>query len=456
MAKDPQTPPTRGRAFGLGALILVAVASAALAAAAVLFITQKPDTAPAAVPAAAEAKVLYSCPMHPQIIQDHPGNCPLCGMKLVKLEAKPGSAATPPTSEDARGMAAVDIDPARQQLIGMRTAKVTRGTVGKAWRTSGKVAIDETRVRHVNVKISGFVERVFVDFVGRPVKKGEPLFSIYSPDLLAAQEEYLLALKTQARLAKAGTGMQDDGDALVSAARRKLSLWDVPEAELDRLRQTQEPTRAMTFRSPVSGVVTKKDVVDGMKLEAGAMPYEIVDLSSVWVLADVYEAELGAVKEGLAATLELKAFPNREFKGKVVFIDPVLDPKTRTVKVRLTFPNPTGELKPEMFGEVVLETARREALRIPSDAVIDSGTEKVVFVALGNGKFQPRKVKVGEGDAAQLEVLAGLQEGEEVVTRANFLIDSESRLRASLAGLGRAAEADAGAPPLDHQHGTTP
>jgi membrane fusion protein, copper/silver efflux system len=449
-SKAPPPPPRSG--FGLGTVIFISLFSAALAATAVLYLThrEKPastQTAPAPDPRG----VLYTCPMHPQIIQDHPGNCPLCGMKLVLAERS--SQPTPDAARGARGLLAVDIDPARQQLIGMRTAKVTRGPVGIAWRTSGKVAIDETRVRHVNLKIGGFVERVYVDFVGRPVKKGEPLFSIYSPDLLAAQEEYLLALKTQGQLARAGSGLTGDGEALVAAARRKLSLWDVPEEELERLRTSREPLKNLTFRSPVSGVVTKKDVVDGMKLEAGAMPYEIVDLSSVWVLADVYETELGQVTVGLAASLRLKAFPNREFKGKVVFIDPVLDPRSRTVKVRLTFPNPTGELKPEMFGEVVLETPRREGLRIPPDAVIDSGTEKIVFVALGNGKFQPRKVKVGEGDEAQLEVVAGLDEGEQVVTRANFLVDSESRLRASLGELGQAPSADAGAPAhLGHEH----
>jgi Cu(I)/Ag(I) efflux system membrane fusion protein len=330
------------------------------------------------------------------------------------------------------GLAGVEIDPARQQLIGLKTVPATRGPVSGAWRTVGRVAIDETRVRHVNLKVPGFVERVYVDFIGKKVKKGDPLFSIYSPELLAAQEEYLLALRTSEGLAGAGAASAD-GPALVAAARRKLALWDVPEAEIERLARTGQPSKTLTFYSPAAGVVTKKDVVEGMKLDAGAMPYEIVDLSSVWVLADVYESELRFVKEDMAATLRLNAFPNREFKGKVVFIDPLLDPATRTVKVRLTFPNPTGELRPEMFGEAVLQGAPHDALRIPVDAVIDSGTEKVVFVAVGAGKFEPRMIQLGASDGTHVEVTGGLKEGERVVTRANFLVDSESRLRASLA-----------------------
>jgi Cu(I)/Ag(I) efflux system membrane fusion protein len=227
--------------------------------------------------------------------------------------------------------------------------------------------------------------------------------------------------------------MAGSNDDLVGAARRKLALWDVPESEIVRLAKSGEPTKTLTLYSPLSGVVTRKDVVDGMKLDAGAMPYEIVDLSSVWVLADVYESELRFASENMPATLKLNAFPNREFKGKVVFIDPLLDPQTRTVKVRLTFPNPDGELRPEMFGEVVLFGAPRNGLSVPADTVIDSGTEKVVFVAIGAGKFQPRTVQLGESDGSRVEVLGGLALGERVVIRANFLVDSESRLRASLA-----------------------
>jgi Cu(I)/Ag(I) efflux system membrane fusion protein len=357
---------------------------------------------------------------------------------------------------DPEGLAAVTIDAARQQLIGLEVAHVERAPVGGSWRTSGRVAVDETRVHHVNVKFSGFMEHVHGDFVGRAMRKGEPLFSIYSPELLAAQQEYLLALDTRTRLGGEG-GIAGDGDALVAAARRKLELWDVPRREIRRIERTGRASRTITFFSPASGVITRKDVVPGMRVNAGDMPFEIVDLSRVWVLADAYETDLRHVKPGLAAKLTLKAFPGRTFQGRVAFIDPFLDPKSRTAKVRIEFPNPGGELKPEMFGEVVIQSARREGLRIPADAVIHSGTKSVVFVALADGKFGPREIEVGEGDADFVEVVSGLEVGDGVVTRANFLVDSESRLRASLAALSSAPGAAAAPAAVEHaDHGQKP
>jgi Cu(I)/Ag(I) efflux system membrane fusion protein len=391
-----------------------------------------PGAGPAPSPGAThvEEKDQWQCPMHPSIVQDHPGDCPVCGMRLVKVERASGDGPAP------EGLSGVTIDPARQQLIGLKIAHVEKGPVGGAWRTSGRVAIDETRVHHVNVKFSGFMEHVHANFVGRPLKKGEPIFSIYSPELLAAQQEYLLALETRRTLA-AGGGMAVDGDALVAAARRKLELWDVPAAEIERLERTGAPARTLTFYSPATGVLTRKDVVPGMRVNAGDMPFEIVDLSRVWVLADAYESDLHQVKVGLPATLTLKAFPGRTFTGRVAFIDPLLDPKTRTAKVRVEFPNAGGELKPEMFGDVVFQGDARQALRVPADAVIRSGTRSVVFVALPDGKFAPREVQAGESNAEWVEVASGLVNGDGVVTRANFLVDSESRLRASLAALPR-------------------
>lgn len=486
MTNGSNLPPTDGqtsrvprRRFGWGVVILVALAASGPVGIGAYWIGHSAGEHRSSSVATdlGENAARYQCPMHPSIVQDRPGKCPICGMRLVKVNGGKGqrgsdggrkllyyrspmdpkvTSPTPkkdemgmdyvPVYEDevsgaqssVEGLATVDIDPARQQLIGLTTAEVTAGPVGGAWRTVGRVAMDETRVRHVNVKIPGFVEHVYVDFVGKKVKPGDPLFTIYSPDLLSAQEEYLLALRTRGALAKKGA-LESDGDALVKAARKKLSLWDIPESEIARIERTGEPTKALTFYSPVSGVVTKKDVVEGMKLDAGAMPYEIVDLSNVWVLADVYESELQFVKEGMPASLTLKAFPNREFKGKVMFIDPLLSPETRTVKVRLAFANPSGELRPEMFGEVVLHGTPREGLRIPQDAVIDSGTEKIAFVAVGEGKFQPRKVRLGDVSGNNVEVISGLKLGEQVVTRANFLIDSESKLRASLAELSGGA-----------------
>jgi membrane fusion protein, copper/silver efflux system len=470
------TPGKSRRRFGWSSLLLLMIASSAVASGATYAWLSREHNVPVPPVPMESTKASYVCPMHPTIIQDHPGECPICGMKLVKSapdDSKTSRSAaargkdkplyyrspmnprqtSPEPKKDEMGMdyvpvyaddvggdstvkgfATVDIDPARQQLIGLKLVAVSHGTVGGAWRTVGRVAVDETRVRHINLKVPTFVEQIFVDFIGKAVKKGEPLFSVYSPELFSAQEELLLALRTQKTLSRSAT-MTGEGDALVAAARRKLELWDVPDTEIQRIEQTGTAMKSITFYSPISGVVTKKDVVEGMKLEAGAMPYEIVDLSQVWVFAEVYESELRHVKVGMAATMTLKAFPNREFKGKVSFLDPLLDPLTRTVKVRLVFPNPTGELRPEMFGEVTLQGAVREGLRIPVDAVIESGTKSIVFVSLGEGKFQPRQVETGDRDGTNVEVLSGLDDADQVVTRANFLIDSESRLRSSLAAL---------------------
>jgi Cu(I)/Ag(I) efflux system membrane fusion protein len=439
MANDAPPPgpaPRSTRGFGPGALAAAVIATA-IAAAGGTWLAARPhprgsaeiSAAAASSGAAAATRTApradrWQCPMHPAVVQDHPGDCPICGMKLVKVDTP---AADVPAPE---GMAGVAIDPARQQLIGLEVVHVEQGPVGAALRTTGRVAVDETRIHHVNVKFSGFVDRVYANFVGRPVRRGERIFSIYGPELVAAQEEYLLA-----RRARGAAGGSGDADALVEAARRKLELWDVPPSEIERIERRGAPSRTVTFYAPAGGVVTRKDVVPGMRVNAGDMPFEIVDLSRVWVLADAYESDLGIVKMGMPAALTLKALPDRTFEGRVAFVDPLLDPRTRTAKVRIDVANPSGELRPGMFGDVVLRGAARTGLRIPVNAVIHSGTQSVVFVALPNGKFQPREVRLGASDGQFVEVRTGVEAGDGVVTRANFLVDSESRLRASLSAL---------------------
>jgi len=333
------------------------------------------------------------------------------------------------------GLSTVDIDATRQQLIGLKTAVVDRGVVGGSIRTSARVGMDETRVRVVNVKVAGFVEKIFVDFVGKEVRKGQPLFSLYSPEILNAENEYLLALRVDSPLPDP-LPLGGEGGSLRAAARRRLELWGIPAAELERLEREKTSSSVVTFVSNVSGVVTKKDIVEGSRVEMGAMPYQVVDLSTVWVLADIYETELRLVAPGMTASLRLDAWPGRTWQGKVLFIDPVLDPKTRTAKVRLAFTNSKGELRPEMFGDVTLAREGRETVRVPTDSIVQSGTQQVVFVARGEGRFEPRRIETGEAGRDFTEVLSGLVMGEAVITRANFLIDSESRLRASLARIG--------------------
>jgi Cu(I)/Ag(I) efflux system membrane fusion protein len=391
--------------------------------------------------------VRYRSPMNPKELSAVPRKDEM-GMDFLPVyedELTPTREGGSPAGDGAavEGLAAVTIDSTRQQMIGLRTTRAARASLNASWRTVGRVEVDPTRVRRVNVKIEGYVERVFVDFVGKPVRKGQPLFSMYSPSLLAAQEEYLLALKTRRQLDQVadvpggpGSGAGAAGEDLVSASRRKLELWDVPSEAIERLARAGVPTKTLTFVSPLSGVVTAKNIVEGATLRPGDAPYEITDLSMVWVMADAYDSDLARVRVGMTATLTLPSYPNRPFTGRVQFIDPLVDPKSRTTKVHVHVANPTGVLKPEMFGEVVLQGKPRMAIRIPADSVIRSGARDVVFLALGKGRFAPREIHLGARDGDFVEVLSGLAEGEEVVTRANFLVDSESRLRASLAALG--------------------
>jgi Cu(I)/Ag(I) efflux system membrane fusion protein len=397
--------------------------------------------------AGAPKKQMYQCPMHPQIIQDHAGTCPICGMDLVPME----SGGAPATSLGDH--AAITIDPERQQLIGLRTETVAEGNVSGELRALGRVTVDETRVRKVTVKVEGFVEKLFVDFVGKPVAKGQPLFSLYSPEFVSAQREYLLAKKTQVALS--GGSLQSSGGDLLESARRRLLLWDVPQEALDRLDKTGEIQRALTLRSPISGVVTAKNVVEGARLTSADIPFEITDLSHVWVQTDIYEAELGRVKVGMPAELMVQSQAGKTYKGRVAFMDPSMDPKTRTAKARLEFANPRGDLKPEMFGDVLLKGQGRKGLLVPLDAVLDAGSSFVVFVALGDGKFEPREVTTGTTVGEKIEIRSGLKAGEAVVVRANFLVDSESRLKAALAQLAQKAPASASqpsAPAGEHKH----
>ena len=475
------------RASGLRTLGFVALGLIAGVGGTLLFRPSGHDHSTAAAPT--PKKQMYQCPMHPQVMQDHEGDCPICGMKLVPIEGSgeakaPGdrgkiafyrspmnpSMTSPNPMKDEMGMdyvpvyegdlkgegsaveghAAITIDHERQQLIGLKTAQVAMGPVSGELRTTAKLAVDETRVRKVNVKVEGFVEKLFIDFVGKPVAKGQPLFSLYSPEFVSAQREYLLAIKTQKALA--GGSLSSSGADLLESAKRRLALWDVPSEVLDHLEKTGEVQRALTLRSPISGVVTVKNVVEGARITPADIPFEISDLSRVWAMADVYEQELGGVKVGQVASLSLPTFPGKTFTGRVVFIDPVLDPKSRTAKVRIEFPNPKGDLRPELFGEAVLKGPGHKGILVPLDAVLDAGTQKVVFIALGDGKFEPREVTTGSTVGERVEILSGLKPGESVIVRANFLVDSESRLKAALAHLSQKGGSKPDAAPSGHQH----
>ena len=331
--------------------------------------------------------------------------------------------------------AEVQIDPRRQQLIGVRTAPAERRTLTTQIRAAGTVRYDETRLADVNVKVAGWIEELHVDYTGQAVEAGQALFTIYSPELLTTQQEYLLALESRAQLRESQIAdARVYADRLVQAARRRLELWDLPPDAIQALENEREPRRTMLFRSPVSGFVIEKHVVRGQHVTAGMSLYTVADLSEVWVEADLYEEEAPLVREGAQATITLDAYPEERFYGRAVYIYPYVEERTRTVRVRFAFPNARGRLKPGMYANVVLDVVFGEGVVVPTNAVLDSGDQQHVFVAQGEGYFDPRPVVVGRRLGETIEILEGLEGGELVATSATFFIDSESQLRAALQG----------------------
>ncbi len=414
-------------------------------------------TAEETAPDAPAAEVWY-CPMHPEYRSDRPGNCPICSMQLVRKDVSPSGLPATGSDTTAEGTApptSIFIAPQRQQLIGVRYVAAERRPLHREIRTVGKVAFDETKVTHIHTKVTGYIEHVYADFVGRPVRKGEPLFTIYSPELVTTQREYLVALRGQQQLKDAPYAEIREGvNALVHAARERLRLWDVSEEEIRRLEETGEVRRTVTIYSPVSGIVTDRMAYHhGRYVNPEMDLYTIVDLSTVWVLAEFYESELPFLREGQAVVIEFPyAHQPRTLRGKITFLYPYLDPQTRTLRARMEFPNPDLRLQPDMLVHAVLHVSLGTHVVVPEDAVLDTGTLQYVFVDRGNGYIEPRRVTVrarAEGFAA---IESGLQPGERVATAANFLLDSESRLKGALAHLG--APESPGAVHAGHaQHG---
>jgi len=330
-----------------------------------------------------------------------------------------------------RGDVAIDVR--RQQLIGVRTAPVRRTTIAPELRTTGTVRADETRQVDVNVKLDGWIRDLYVDYTGQLVRRGDRLFTLYSPDVLATQNEFILALKSRDQLQQSQVpDAREYADRLVEAARQRLALWDLSASELATIERTREPLTAVTFTAPANGVVAEKVAVRGMHVMPGQTLYKLADLSTVWVEADVYEQEMSFVRIGDRATVTLDAYPGRAFSGRAIYVYPTVEEQSRTAKVRFQFANPEALLKPGMFANVGLRGAGHPGLTIPANAVLDSGTQQLVFVAQGDGMFTPRPVKVGQRLGDDLEVAEGLKEGEQVATSATFFLDSESQLRAGV------------------------
>lgn len=378
--------------------------------------------------AKAERKILYWVdPMHPAYKSDKPGTAPDCGMDLVPVyQGEEGAASA------VEGYSTVTMSTQRQQLIGVQTGKAETRSIGRTVRAVGRVAVDETRLHTVTTKFDGYIERLYVDYTGKEVRRGQPLFSIYSPELLATQQEYLLALRAVKQ-----------SPLLLESAHRRLQLWDISESDIEQLQRTGAVRKSLTIASPTSGFVLSKAAIEGVRVSPGQPMFEIANLDHVWVLADVYESELAMVALGTPATVTLSYLPGRSFTGNVTFITPTVDPMTRTAKVRIEVDNRDGALKPDMFADVVIAEPQRSVTVVPESAVLATGKRSVLFVVHDDGTLEPREVETGVKSDRWIEVRSGVEPGETVATQANFLIDSESRLKSALSEMSGAG----------HQHG---
>jgi RND family efflux transporter MFP subunit len=384
--------------------------------------------------AAEEAKQLYTCSMHPFIIQDKPGTCPICGMDLVPVRERPARKEDEPEQGQDK---VITIDPATRQNMGVRTAIVEERQINRTLRTVGIVGYDEALQYTVNTKIDGWIDKLYVNKTGEKVKKGQPLLDIYSPDLVTAQEEFLLAVRNNSQLAETPfPAIAQGAKSLLAASRKRLLYWDISEAQIDDLAASGEIRKTMTLYAQHDGVVTKKSINEGAFVRAGTELLQISDLAKIWIYADIYEYELPWVEVGQKAEIHFP-YARPPIYGTVRTIYPYVEAKTRTVKARIDIDNSSGELKPDMFVNIVLDRhGRSKSLAVPVEAVLRSGKEQTVFVALGDGRFEPRSVKTGlESDDGFIQVLDGLHEKERVVTSAQFMFDSESRLKEAISKL---------------------
>lgn len=422
----------------------------------------------------AEGDTWYTCGMHPQVLQREPGNCPICEMKLTPMKpGADGDEATATGPEERRilywrapmdpsfvsyrpgkspmgmdlvpvyadrgetvGGPGIRIDPVTIQNMGIRTTRVHQGPLVRTIRTVGRIDYDEKKLVFVDTKFEGWIEKLHVNETGQRVRIGDPLFEVYSPDLYSAQVEYVSAARKRPLLERSTfADAAEDAGRMVEAARLKLDYFDVPADQINRLAETLTPEKTVHIRSPADGIVADKTALEGMRIMPGMRLFTIADLSRIWVYVDIYEYQLPWVHVGQAAAMTLPYIRGKVFRGEVTYIYPYLQKQTRSVKVRLEFANPTMELKPDMYATVVLEgMLKDDAVLVPREGFIDSGTRKVAFVDRGNGKFEPRDIRTGvEGEGGFVEVLSGLTVGDVVVTSGQFLLDSESKLKEAVA-----------------------
>jgi Cu(I)/Ag(I) efflux system membrane fusion protein len=348
-----------------------------------------------------------------------------------------------PQQEPAEDAPSVEIPADKQQMIGVKTVEVRVSDLRKVIRTVGRIEYDERKTATINAKFEGWIEKLHIDYTGRYIKKGEPLAEVYSPELVATQQEFINALKWARQntsppaspLSKGGneggvkTLLSKDASSLVEAARQRLTLWDISNEQIKSIEETGKPVRTLTLYSPVNGYVVQKMAVRGMRVMPGEKLFDIADLSNVWVIADIYENELPLVKQGQSAKITLSYFPGKEMNALIDYVYPTLSAETRTAKVRFTLPNPDAQLKPQMFTNVEISIPLGRKLAVPSEGVLDTGIRQIVYVDKGDGYFEPREVKTGLKVDGMIEILAGLKQGEKIASSAIFLIDSEAQLK---------------------------
>ena len=432
---DPRPSTGRGRrallAFGAAVLVLAAIGAAWTLG------RRSVPTPPSAAPVAEAGDaaydgtpgslasydldgdgVVYQSGMHPWVVQDAPGQCPVCGMDL-----------TPTSTVQAAPRGEVFVDEGARQLSGVRTMRVAAEPISQTLRTTGQFAPDETRQEAVTLRVGGWIERLYVEAEGARVQAGQPLAELYSPELVSTQQDVLLALRT--RDALGGSDGRAQGDRLVESARRRLQLFGISQRQVEQLEATGEVRRTLTLYAPASGTVVGKQVVEGMEVRAGQRLFDLVDLGRLWLQVDVPEADLGWVDVGTRARVQVDAFPGEELVGNVEYVYDLLDPATRAGTARIAVPNPGRRFKPGMFATATLFGAPTAPLPVvPTEAVIRTGEETLVVLALGDGRFRSQAVTLGPEAGGLVQITDGLAVGDEIVTSAQFLLDSESRLNA--------------------------
>lgn len=391
------------------------------------------------------AESLWTCGMHPQVISQEPGQCPICGMDLVRRD--------PPGEQPVGQIATVRIDSTVVQNMNVQTAVVERRDLAKPIRTVGYLDYDQQQMVTVTTKYTGFVEKVYVNYIGEPVRRGQPLFEVYAPELVQTQQELLSALSFARRLESAPAATRRRAEALAEAARTRLSYWDIGRDQIELLEASGKAVRTLTVRAPASGVVMQRmPAMEGIRVEPGMELFHIADLSSLWLSVEIYEDQLPWLQEGSEAEIDLSYFPGETFHGRVRFVVPEVQETTRTVGLRIEVPNPDGRLRSGMYATVrFAPLAAKNAVVVPRQAVVRSGQRNLLVIALGDGRFAPREITLGAEGDEYVQVLAGVEAGETIVTSSQFLIDSESNLRAAIQQLvGSRQGAARSAPAADH------